>query len=382
MRALVYNGPRDVAVADVADPRIEDPRDVVVQVTTTNICGSDLHMYEGRTNVETGKVLGHENMGVVVETGSAVTSVRVGDRVSLPFNIACGFCRNCESGLTGFCLTANPPGAGAAYGYANMGPYSGGQAEFLRVPYADFNALPLPAGRDAELHYAMLSDIFPTGWHGVVMSGMQPGDTVVVAGAGPVGLMAVHSAMLMGASRVFCIDKEKDRLALAERFGATPIDYAATDPVASILDATGGGADRGVDAVGYQAQGTGDDEQPQVVLDTLVGAVRATGGLGVVGVYNPEDPGAASEPARQGRIPFHFGGLFFKGQSLGTGQCNVKAYNRRLRDLITAGRATPGDIVSHEMSLEQAAEGYDKFDRRLDGWTKVVLHPQPRPVAA
>ena len=169
MKALVYSGPRNVRIEDVPDPTIERPTDALVRITSTNICGSDLHMYEGRTSVEKGKVLGHENLGEVIEIGDAVVRVKIGDRVCLPFNIACGFCRNCEKGQTGFCLTTNPGSAGAAYGYADMGPYDGGQAEYLRVPFADFNCLRLPEDAvEKEDDYVMLSDIFPTGWHATV----------------------------------------------------------------------------------------------------------------------------------------------------------------------------------------------------------------------
>ncbi|MEA5360980.1 glutathione-independent formaldehyde dehydrogenase [Amycolatopsis sp., V23-08] len=375
MKALVYQGPYDVTVKDVADARIEDPKDAVVRITTTNICGSDLHMYEGRTDVEEGKVLGHENMGVVESVGDAVERIKVGDRVSLPFNIACGTCANCFKGLTGFCLRANPGSAGAAYGYASMGPYNGGQAEYLRVPWADFNALVLPEGTEHELDYTMLSDIFPTGWHGVELAKMQPGETIVVYGAGPVGLMAAHAAKIKGASRVFVVDQQPDRLKLAEQIGAIPIDRSAGDAVEQLTDLTGGGADRGVDAVGYQAHGADGVEQPEIVLNELVAAVKPTGGIGVVGVYVPQDPNAEGELAKQGKLAFDYGTFFFKGQSMGTGQCNTKQYNAQLRDLITEGVATPGFLVSHELNLDQAAEGYDHFDKREDGWTKVVLHP-------
>ncbi|WP_328647131.1 glutathione-independent formaldehyde dehydrogenase [Amycolatopsis sp. NBC_00348] len=375
MRALVYQGPYDVTVKDVADARIEDPKDAIVRITTTNICGSDLHMYEGRTDVEEGKVLGHENMGVVESVGDAVERIEVGDRVSLPFNIACGTCGNCFKGLTGFCLRANPGSAGAAYGYASMGPYNGGQAEYLRVPWADFNALVLPEGTEHELDYTMLSDIFPTGWHGVELAKMQPGETIVVYGAGPVGLMAAHAAKIKGASRVFVVDQQPDRLKLAEQLGAISVDRSAGDAVEQLTDLTDGGADRGVDAVGYQAHGADGVEQPEIVLNELVAAVKPTGGIGVVGVYVPQDPGAEGELAKQGKLAFDYGTFFFKGQSMGTGQCNTKQYNAQLRDLITEGIATPGFLVSHELSLDQAAEGYEHFDKREDGWTKVVLHP-------
>jgi len=377
MKALIYNGAFDVSVQDVPDATIEQPTDAVVRITTTNICGSDLHMYEGRTDMETGRVLGHENMGIVEAVGAGVDRLKVGDRVSLPFNIACGTCETCVKGKTGFCLRANQAGtAGAAFGFAAMGDYAGGQAELLRVPWADFNALVLPQGSEKELDYTMLSDIFPTGWHGVELSGFEPGDSVVVWGAGPVGLMAAHSARIRGAAEVFVVDKQPDRLKLVEKAGATPIDYSAGDPVEAIMDATDGrGVDRGVDAIGYQAHDPQGDEDASMVLNQLVQVVKATGGIGVVGVYLPQDPGAKDELAKQGKIAFDYGTFWFKGQSMGTGQCNVKAYNVKLRNLITAGTATPGFIVSHELDLEAAANAYQKFDQRDAGWTTVVLHP-------
>lgn len=375
MKGLVYHGPFQVSVDDVPDARIEQPTDALVRITTTNICGSDLHMYEGRTDVEQGKVLGHENMGIVEAVGDAVGRIQVGDRVSLPFNIACGTCANCAKGLTGFCLRANPDGAGAAYGYASMGPYDGGQAEYLRVPWADFNCLTLPAGDEHEVDYTMLSDIFPTGWHGVELSKMQPGETIAIWGAGPVGLMAAHSALIKGAAQAFVVDHQPDRLRLAEQIGATPVDTSKGDAVEQLTELTGGGADRGVDAVGYQAHDPSGDEKPELVLNQLVAAVKPTGGIGVVGVYVPQDPGAENELAKEGKLAFDFGQFFFKGQSMGTGQCNTKNYNAGLRDLITQGRAQPSFLVSHELPLAEAADGYAHFDKREDGWTKVVLHP-------
>jgi glutathione-independent formaldehyde dehydrogenase len=378
MKAVVYKGPKSVAVEERPDPTIQAPTDAIVRLTTTNICGSDLHMYEGRTAVEEGKVLGHENMGVVEAVGDALTRVKVGDRVSVPFNIACGTCRNCLSGWTSFCTRVNPTEGvdGAAYGYANMGPYDGGQAEFLRVPYADVNLLELPPGTEHENDFTMLSDIFPTGWHGTVLAGMQPGDRVAVFGGGPVGLMAAHSAMIRGASQVFVVDKESDRLDLAGKIGATPVDFTRGDPVEQIMDATDGyGADSGVEAVGYQAHDPSGQEHPELVMDNLVKVVRSTGGIGVVGVYVPEDPGATDKGAQQGRIGFDFGTLFSKGQHVGTGQAPVKRYNRQLRDLIIAGRAQPSFLVSHELPLDQAPEGYERFDNREAGWTKVLLKP-------
>jgi glutathione-independent formaldehyde dehydrogenase len=376
MRAVVYKDVNSVAVEQVDDPRLEAPTDVLVRITTTAICGSDLHMYEGRTVAETGIVFGHENMGIVEEVGSGVTRIRKGDRVSLPFNVACGFCRNCLAGKTAFCLTVNPPYAGGAYGYVGMGPYTGGQAEYLRVPFADFNALVLPPGDEHENDFAMLADIFPTGYHATVLADLNPGETIVVFGAGPVGLMAAYSAVIKGASKVFVVDKVASRLELAEQIGAVPIDFSAGDPVEQIADQTDGvGADKGVDAVGYQATAQSGEEQPAVVLNQLVDAVRHTGRLGVVGLYLPKDPGAPDENAANGRLLFNVGRFFEKGQQMGTGQADAKAYNAQLRDLIVAGRATPSFVVSKEVPLDEAPDAYARFDAREDGYSKVVLKP-------
>ena len=377
MKALVYNGPRDVQVKEMPDATIEKPTDVLVRITSTNICGSDLHMYEGRTEMETGRILGHENMGEVIAVGKAVDRVKVGDMVCLPFNIGCGFCENCERGLSGFCLTCNPGTAGAAYGFAGMGSYSGGQAELLRVPYGDYNCLVLPEdAREKENDYVMLSDIFPTGYHATELAQMKAGDSVVIYGAGPVGLMAATSAFVKGASRVFVVDSHKDRLALAEKIGAIAIDDTENTGVEQIKELTGGqGADCGCECVGYQCCNMHGKEVPNLTMNNLVQAVKPTGGIGVVGVFLPQDPGAQDELAKEGKLAFDFGQFWFKGQRIGTGQANVKAYNRRLANLIQAGKATPSMIVSHELGLDQAPEAYDKFDKREEGWTKVILKP-------
>jgi glutathione-independent formaldehyde dehydrogenase len=377
MKALVYNGPCDVQVKDMPDAKIEKATDVLVRITTTNICGSDLHMYEGRTSMESGRILGHENLGEVIEVGSAVDRVKVGDIVCLPFNIGCGFCENCEQGLSGFCLTANPGTAGAAYGFAGMGPYSGGQAELLRVPYADYNCLVLPEdAKEKENDYVMLSDIFPTGYHATELAGVKPGESVVIYGAGPVGLMATMSAFIKGASQVFVVDTHKDRLALAEKLGAVAIDDTEGAGVQKVLDLTEGkGADRGCECVGYQCCDKHGKEVPNLTMNNLVQTVKATGGIGVVGVFLPQDPGAKDELAKEGKLAFDFGNFWFKGQKIGTGQANVKHYNRRLAKLIHAGKAKPSQIISHELALKEAPTGYKEFDKRSDGWTKVVLKP-------
>ena len=377
MKALVYNGPRDVQFKTMPDAKIERLTDVLVKITSTNICGSDLHMYEGRTNMEAGRILGHESMGEVIEVGKAVDRVKVGDRVCLPFNIGCGFCENCERGLTGYCLTVNPGSAGGAYGFAGMGPYSGGQAESLRVPYGDFNCLVLPNGsEEKENDYVMLSDIFPTGYHATELAGVKPGDSVVIYGAGPVGLMAALSATIKGASQVMVVDTHKDRLKLAERIGAIAIDDTEGGGVARILELTGGqGADRGCECVGYQCCNLHGHEVPNLTMNNLVKTVKPTGGIGVVGVFIPQDPGAKDALAKEGQMAFDFGQFWFKGQRIATGQANVKAYNRKLCSLIEVGKAKPSMIVSHELPLSEAPQAYENFDQRKDGWTKVVLKP-------
>jgi glutathione-independent formaldehyde dehydrogenase len=376
MKALVYNGPREVSVKKVPDAKIQGPNDVIVKITTTNICGSDLHMYEGRTDMEPGRILGHENTGEVVEVGDAVARIKIGDEVSLPFNIGCGFCKNCEAGLTAYCLTVNPGMAGAAYGFADMGPFEGGQAEYLRVPYGDFNCLRLPDAKEKQYDYALLSDIFPTGWHCTRLAGLQAGESIVIYGAGPVGQMAALSSMVQGASKVFVVDRHPDRLDLAAKIGAIPIDDSKGSPVDQVLQQTRGeGADRGCECVGYQCHDPQGHEQPNMTMNNLAKSVRFTGGIGVVGIFLPRDPGAPDNLAKEGEIAFDMGLFWFKGQSVGTGQANVKRYNRHLRNLIHTGRAKPSYIISHKLVLDMAPEGYRHFDARDQGWTKVVLKP-------
>lgn len=377
MKAIVYNGPYDVSVQNVPDAKIEQHTDALIRITTTNICGSDLHMYEGRTSFESGRIIGHENLGEVIEVGKAVKYLKVGDRVCLPFNVGCGFCANCEKGLTGFCLTANPGSAGAAYGFADMGPYEGGQAELLRVPFAEFNCLVLPEdAQEREEDYVMLSDIFPTGWHATELAGLQAGESIAIYGAGPVGLMAAHSALIKGAAQVFVVDDQADRLKLAEQIGATPINSVEQDAVDKILNLTDGqGTDRGCECVGYQCCDHHGHEVNHLTMNNLVASTKATGGIGVVGVFVPEDPGAENELAKEGKMAFDFGAFWFKGQQIRTGQANVKAYNRRLAALIHNDRAKPSQIISHRLKLAEGPEAYKHFDSRDKGWTKVILKP-------
>ncbi len=396
MRAVVYKEPCTVTVEQVDNPRIENPRDAIVKITSAAICGSDLHMYEGRTDAKPGTVFGHENLGVVEEVGPGVTSIKVGDRVVLPFNIACGFCFNCLRGFTSACLTVNAQAPHAAYGYANMGPFKGGQAEHLRVPYADFNALKLPGtpGDEWEDDFVMLADIWPTGYHGVELAGVQPGGTVAIFGAGPVGLMAVLSASLKGASEIYSVDRDAGRLGLAKQAGAIPINIDKGDPVEQIKELRRqntawraalrpgeekmDGVMHGVDAVGYQARNDQDQskENPMQVFDDLIRAVNPTGTIGMVGVYMPKDPGGVDEQAKHGVFEIPWGQVFNKGLTIGMGQAPVKRYNEYLRDLIIAGKAKPSFIVSHRLPLEAAPDAYKNFDARGDEYTKVILKPE------
>jgi len=399
MKAVVYKGKNKVAVETVPDPRIEAPADAIVRITSAAICGSDLHMYEGRSTAGPGVVFGHENMGIVEETGRGVVAIKPGDRVVLPFNVACGFCFNCVRGFTNACLTANPEGATAGYGYAGMGPYRGGQAEYLRVPFADFNCLALPGseGDEHEDDYVLLADIFPTGWHAAELAHVKAGDSVAVFGAGPVGLLAAYSSMLKGAAQVYVVDRSKERLAKAEEIGAVPIDFTEGDPVEQIFEQRRrhvfmAGAVRpqekkmpgvmcAIDAVGYQAHSDRrpDEEDPAQVMRLVARVVNPTGSVGVIGVWFAKDPGARDESAQKGEYIFPIGLLWDKGVSVGTGQTPVKRYNAYLRDMITTGRARPSFIVSHRLPLSEAPEAYRLFDMRGvgegAGYTKIVLKP-------
>lgn len=393
MKAVQYSGPHKVAVADHPMPKLNSPTDAILRVTTSGICGSDLHMYDGRTELETGTVVGHEIMGVIEQVGDAVRSIKKGDRVVLPFNIACGFCLNCHRGYTNACLTMNPESAGAGYGYAGMGPYQGGQAEYVLVPYADFNCLKLPGipGDEWEDDFLLLADVFPTGYHATELAGVAPGKSVAVFGAGPVGLMAAYSSILKGASEVYVVDNIPERLEKAKEMGALPIDFTHGDPVVRIREIREkhrgtqesrrpgeekmNGVDCAIDAVGYQAR---DDNDPskenatQALLNALR-VVNPTGSVGVIGVYIAPDPGAKDDKAKQGIFPFPIAEFFDKGLTIGTGQAPVKKYNEYLRDLIVSGRAKPSIIVSHHINIEQAPAAYDKFDKRADGYTKVLI---------
>jgi len=393
MKAISYQGVRKMSVSNHEKPTIQSPNDALLRVTTSGICGSDLHMYDGRTPLNKGTIVGHEIMGVIEEVGEAVDSIEVGDRVVLPFNISCGYCFNCHRGHTEACLTMNPEEPHAAYGYAGMGPYQGGQAEFVLVPYADFNCLKLPGkpGDEWEDDFLLLSDVFPTAFHATELACVSSGKTVAIFGAGPVGLLSAYCSVLKGASEIYVVDNIPERLEKAEELGATAVDFSKGDPVEQIFklrkknkgiqqglrpgEEKMKGVDCAIDAVGYQAR---SDENPgkekaTQVLENCVRVVNATGSIGVIGVYIAPDPGAESEHAKNGVFPFSIAEFFDKGITMGSGQAPVKKYNEYLRDLIVNGKAKPSQIVSHRIHIDQAPDAYDKFDRRVDGYTKVLI---------
>jgi glutathione-independent formaldehyde dehydrogenase len=393
MKAISYEGTRKMSITDQPKPKLQTQTDALLRVTTSGICGSDLHMYDGRTPLKKGTVVGHEIMGVIEKTGEAVQSIQKGDRVVLPFNISCGFCFNCHRGHTEACLTMNPEEPHAAYGYAGMGPYQGGQAEFVLVPYADFNCLKLPgaAGDKWEDDFLLLSDVFPTAYHATELACVSTGKTVAVFGAGPVGLLSAYCSLLKGASEVYVVDHVEERLDKAEEMGAVAVNFAEGDPVEQIFklrkknqgiqgalrpgEEKMKGVDCAIDAVGYQAR---DDKNPEKekatqTLENCVKVVNATGSIGVIGVYMAPDPGAKDEDAKSGIYKFPIADFFDKGITMGSGQAPVKKYNEYLRDLIVNGRAKPSQIVSHRISIDDVPDAYDKFDKRIEGYTKVLI---------
>ncbi|HKT47934.1 MAG TPA: glutathione-independent formaldehyde dehydrogenase [Candidatus Acidoferrales bacterium] len=393
MKAVVYEKEREMVVEERPKPKLSKPTEALLRVTTSAICGSDLHMYDGRSDLKEGTVVGHEIMGVIEETGEAVVSIKKGDRVVLPFNIACGYCFNCVRGWTSACLTMNPDTAGAAYGYSGMGPYQGGQAEYVVVPYADFNCLKLPGKPfdEWEDDFVLLADVFPTAYHATELAGVGPGKTVAIFGGGPIGLLSAHCSQIKGASEIYLVDRVPERLQKAKEFGAIPVDFTKGDSVEQIFELRRRnkgihqslrpgeeklkGVECAIDAVGYQANNEKDPakERPSQVIENCMKVLNATGQLGIIGVYFAHDPGGPNEQAKQGIHPFPIGTVFEKGIQLGSGQAPVKRYNEYLRDLIVNGRAKPSKIVSHRISIDKVPEAYDKFDRRVEGYTKILI---------
>ncbi|MGQ3383272.1 formaldehyde dehydrogenase, glutathione-independent [Glutamicibacter sp. TV12E] len=354
---------------------------VILKTVATNICGSDQHMVRGRTTAPEGLVLGHEITGEVVEVGRDVEFLKVGDMVSVPFNISCGRCRNCKTGQTGICLNVNPDRPGSAYGYVDMGGWVGGQAEYVLVPYADWNALKFPDRDQAMekiLDLAMLSDIFPTGYHGAIGAGVTVGSTVYVAGAGPVGLAAATSAQLLGAATVIVGDLNADRLAQARSFGCETVDVSQGDPAEQIAQILGvPEVDCGIDAVGFEARGHGHDagkEQPATVLNSLMEITRAGGSLGIPGLYVTGDPGATDEAAKVGALSMRFGLGFAKSHTFVTGQCPAMKYNRGLMQAILSDKVSIAkNVNATAIALKEAPQGYAAFDEGAA--QKFVLDP-------
>ena len=394
-RVVVYQGAGKVSVEDIDYPKLQIPDDVVtgmglqrkaphaaiVKLVATNICGSDQHMVRGRTTAPIGQTLGHEITGEVVEVGDDVLFVKPGDICSAPFNIACGRCRMCNEGKTGVCLNVNPARPGAAYGYVDMGGWIGGQAEYVMVPFADFNLLKFP-DRDQALEkildLAMLSDIFPTGYHGAHTAGVTTGSTVYVAGAGPVGLAAAHAAQLLGASAVIVGDMIGTRLEQARSFGCETVDLTQSGTLAEQIEQIVGEpeVDAAVDAVGFEARGHGKDaaEAPATVLNDIMGIARVGAGLGIPGLYVTGDPGAIDEDAKIGQLGVRLGLGWAKSHHFTTGQCPVKRYNRQLMNLILSGKAQIARAVNATViGLEDAPRGYRDFDQGAA--RKYVLDP-------
>jgi glutathione-independent formaldehyde dehydrogenase len=395
-RAVAYKGPGKVEVIDTDYPTFElkdgpgvNPANigrklnhgVILKTVTTNICGSDQHMVRGRTTAPTDLVLGHEITGEVVEVGSDVEFIKKGDICSVPFNIACGRCRNCKERKTGICLNVNPARPGAAYGYVDMGGWVGGQAEYVLVPYADWNLLKFP-DRDQALEkildLTMLSDIFPTGYHGAVTAGVGVGSTVYIAGAGPVGLAAAASAQLLGAAVVIVGDLNEGRLAQARSFGCETVDVSKGDPRDQIEQLLGvPEVDCGVDAVGFEARGHGkgsSSEAPATVLNSLMEVTAAGGALGIPGLYVTGDPGAVDDAAKVGSLSISLGTGWAQSLSFTTGQCPVMKYNRGLMMAILHDKVSIAKAVNAKsIGLEEAPRGYEEFD--AGAATKYVLDP-------
>ena len=377
-RGVAYIRQGQVEVQAIPFPRLEDPRGrridhgVILKVVSTNICGSDQHMVRGRTTAPAGLILGHEITGEVLELGRDVETLKRGDLVSVPFNVACGRCRTCKEQHTGVCLTVNPSRAGGAYGYVDMGGWVGGQAEYVMVPYADFNLLKFPDKAQAMekiRDLTCLSDILPTGYHGAVTAGVGPGSTVYVAGAGPVGLAAAASARLLGAAVVIVGDVNAARLEHPRRLGFQTVDLSLDASLSEQIEQILGVAevDCAIDAVGFEARGHGHEgarqEAPATVLNSLMEVTRASGRIGIPGLYVTEDPGAVDAAAKRGALSIRLGLGWAKSHSFFTGQTPVMKYNRALMQAILWDRIKIAETVGVEViTLDEAARGYAEFD--------------------
>ncbi|MBI1402489.1 MAG: alcohol dehydrogenase catalytic domain-containing protein [Porphyrobacter sp.] len=389
MRALTWHGTHDVRVDTVADPEIVNPRDAIIKVTSTAICGSDLHLYDGVIPaMKPGDILGHEFMGEVVETGSGST-LEKGQRVVVPFTISCGGCFHCHIAQYSACENSNPvpkqdmtetlyghPMAGI-FGYSHLtGGYSGGQAEYVRVPFSDVGPIVVPDHLDDDT-VLFLSDILPTGWMAAENAEIQPDDTVAVWGCGPVGLFAIQSALAMGAARVIAIDHYPQRLALARSLGAETVDFRHTDVREALMEMSGGiGCDAVIDAVGMEAHGFAIDNMIDIAKQKVgVGADRASALKQAILAVRPG--GRVSIPGVYGGMTdkFPLGALMEKGLQIRTGQTHVQRYLEPLLQKIEEGALDTTFLISHRLPLEEAAHGYKCFKERQDSWTKVVLKP-------
>jgi glutathione-independent formaldehyde dehydrogenase len=384
---VVFLGPNKVEVQSIDFPKMQSPsgkkinHGVILKVVATNICGSDQHMVRGRTTAPAGLVLGHEITGEIIEAGSDVEYLNVGDLVTVPFNVACGRCRTCREQQTGVCLNVNRGRAGGAYGYVDMGGWVGGQAEYVMVPYADFNLIKFPDKAQAMSKIkdlTMLSDILPTGFHGAVSAGVGVGSIVYIAGAGPVGLAAAASAQILGAAVVMIGDMNADRLKHAAAVGFTPIDLTKSDNLGDLIAAVVGEpeVDSAVDAVGFEARahGKNGEEAPATVLNSLMSIVRAAGGIGIPGLYVTDDPGSKDEGAKHGNLKMRFGLGWAKSHRFYTGQTPVLKYNRQLMQAILHDRLPIAKIVNATViPLKNAPTGYKDFDSGVA--KKFVLDP-------
>jgi glutathione-independent formaldehyde dehydrogenase len=387
-RGVVFLGPGKVEVQSIDFPTMKNPQGkeithgVILKIVSTNICGSDQHMVRGRTTAPVGLVLGHEITGEIIEKGKDVEYLNIGDLVTVPFNVACGRCRTCREQQTGVCLNVNPGRAGGAYGYVDMGGWVGGQAEYVMVPYADFNLIKFPdkAQAMAKIHdLTMLSDILPTGFHGAVNAGVGVGSTVYIAGAGPVGLAAAASAQILGAAVVMIGDMNQERLQHAKKVGFEPIDLTKSDKLEELIASVVGvpEVDAAIDCVGFEAHGHGaqhDTEAPATVLNSLMAISRAGGRVGIPGLYVTEDPGSKDEASKQGNLRMRFGLGWAKSLSFYTGQTPVLRYNRQLMKAILHDRIPIAKIVNATViTLDDAPQGYQDFDKGAA--KKYVLDP-------
>jgi glutathione-independent formaldehyde dehydrogenase len=376
-RGVAYMGPGTVEVQTIDFPKLalgnrRCEHGVLLKIVSTNICGSDQHMVRGRTTAPKGIILGHEITGEVIEAGRDVEFIKNGDLVSVPFNIACGRCRNCKERATGVCLNVNPARPGAAYGYVDMGGWVGGQAEYVMVPYADFNLLKFP-DKDRAMakirDLTCLSDILPTGYHGAVSAGVGTGSTVYVAGGGPVGLACAAACQLLGAACVIVGDLIPERLAQARSFGCETVDVSKKASIAEQIEQILGvpEVDSAVDCVGFEARGHGADaarEAPATVLNSLMEITRAAGALGIPGLYVTSDPGGVDENAKVGRLSIRIGLGWAKSHVFTTGQCPVMKYNRQLMQAILYDKIQIAKAVNVEViRLDDAPRGYKDFDK-------------------